>query len=194
MRRVEVTSRRRLLDDFLKIDEALVRNEQTDGTLSEPVRHLSLERGDAAAALLRRTDTQRLVLVRQFRYPTYEKGPGWLLELVAGMISGAEEPASAMQREILEETGYQARELVSIGTYYLSPGGSSERVFLYYAEVEDADRKHAGGGMAAEHEDIEVVELEPEVAVGALAAGQIQDAKTALAIQWLQLQCPELKT
>src|SRR2546426_629840 len=52
MPKVEVISRRRVFDDFFKIDEADLRFERYDGTMSEAVRRLNFERGDSAAALL----------------------------------------------------------------------------------------------------------------------------------------------
>ena len=57
---------------------------------------------------------------------------------------------------------------------------------LYYAEVGEADRVAAGGGRAAEHEDIEQVELSLPELWRALREGTIVDAKTLIAVQWLQ--------
>ena len=60
-----------------------------------------------------------------------------------------------MQRELVEELGYECDRLVPISAFYVSPGGSSERVFLYYAEVDASDRAGDGGGVPAEGEAIE---------------------------------------
>ena len=186
MKRVEILSKRRMLDDFLKVDEAILRHELLDGQMSPPLRRLSLERGDGAAVLLYKPCTRCVVLVRQFRYPTCEHGPGWLLELVAGMVDDGESPEETMRREILEETGYVAEELYHISTFYLSPGGSSERIFLYYGEVNDQARQQQGGGLEEEHEEIEVVEMSVERAWKELDAGEIADAKTLVALMWLR--------
>ena len=73
---VELISRRRVFDDFLKVDEAMVR------AGGEVQRRMSLERGDS-----RRSSSGEdgaILLTRQFRYPTLEHGPGYLLELPAG--------------------------------------------------------------------------------------------------------------
>ena len=82
--------------------------------------------------------------------------------------------------------GYQVGDLQPVATFSVSPGGSSERVALYYAEVDEADRVAAGGGCAAEHEDIERVELSLPELWTALHEGTIVDAKTLIAVQWLQ--------
>ena len=136
MKKVQIISEKVVFDDKFKVLETRLQFEKFDGQMSEPVRRLTFERGDAAAALLWHRDRQKLLLVEQFRCPTYKKGPGWIIETVAGMVKPGEEPEAAMRREILEETGYQVRELKYIGKFYLSPGGSSERLFLYYGEVE----------------------------------------------------------
>ena len=151
-------------------------------------RRLVFERGDAAAAILFNHDSQKVLLIEQFRYPTYEKGPGWIKEVVAGVIKSDEEPEEAIRREIEEEVGYRIQQLTPIATFYVSPGGTSERIFLYYAEVGDSDCVSAGGGLADENEDILLVEYSKSELLQALTTGQIQDAKTLIAVQWLQLR------
>jgi nudix-type nucleoside diphosphatase (YffH/AdpP family) len=186
MKRVEILNQRIVFDDVFKIEEATLRFERFNGQMSEPFRRLVFERGDAAAALLLNRDTQKVILIEQFRYPTYKKGPGWLLEVVAGMVDQGEQPEETIRREVREEVGYQVSDLQPIATFYVSPGGSSERVALYSAEVGEADRVAAGGGSAAEHEDIEQVDLSLPELWTALHEGNIVDAKTLIAVQWLQ--------
>ncbi len=184
MKKVHILDEKVVFDGFFKILETRLQFETFAGRLSPSVRRLTLERGDAAAALLWDRDRDKLLLVEQFRYPTYPKGPGWIVETVAGMVKPGESPAAAMRREILEETGYRVRDLDLIATFYLSPGGSSERIFLYYAEVGAVDRLEAGGGAAGEQEDIRLVACSPPEIKAALARGEIVDAKTIIALQW----------
>src|SRR5262249_37080831 len=106
MPKVEVLSRKRVFDDFFKVEEAYLRFERFDGTMSEAVRRLNLERGDAVAALLVHPGRGTVYLVRQFMYPTLEKAGGWLDTVVAGMIDAGETPEAAVRREILEEAGF----------------------------------------------------------------------------------------
>ena len=63
-----------------------------------------------------------------------------------------------------------------------SPGTSSEEITVYYAEV--SHRTGEGGGLAEEHENIEMVELSWE----ALVAEPLRDAKTVIAVQWVRLR------
>jgi ADP-ribose pyrophosphatase len=182
---VELISRRRVFDDFLKVDEAEVR---VGGTVQ---RRLSLERGDSAAAVIRRREDGAILLTRQFRYPTLEHGPGYLLELPAGVIEDAEDPEVAMRRELVEELGYEADRLVHVSSFYVSPGGSSERVHLYYAEVDASDRVGDGGGLPSEGEVIEIVVVSVDDLLAMVADGTIADAKTIVGALWLERHLAE---
>jgi nudix-type nucleoside diphosphatase (YffH/AdpP family) len=187
MKKVEIISQRRLADAFFKLDEAELRHEQRDGSMSAPMRRLNLERGDGVAALVYHPQRETLIFVRQFRYPTYLRGgSGWLVELPAGMLDHGEEPVDCMRREILEETGYTVQHIEPISTFYLSPGGSSERIFLYYAEIDPLKEPDSGGGLAHEQEDIELVECSLSEVWRQLDAGAFVDAKTLIALQWMR--------
>src|SRR5215468_8411141 len=118
-RRVEIRGQHRLLNDFFKVDEVTVAHQRYDGTMSADERRLVFERGDAIAVLLLDKQTRSVVAVEQFRLPALiarrrdnpTTSEGWMTELVAGMIDDGESATQAVMRE--------------------SPGGSSERFFLY---------------------------------------------------------------
>jgi ADP-ribose pyrophosphatase len=184
--RVEILSRRRVFDGFFRIDAAQLRYERFDGSMTPAVERLVFERGDSVAAMIYHRDERKLLFLRQFRYPTYEKGPGWILEVVAGMQEAGETAESSLRREILEESGYETASIEPIATFYVSPGGSSERISLFYAEVVSAGRVSEGGGLKEENEDIESVWYSPEEISQAVLAGEIQDAKTLIGILWFQ--------
>lgn len=189
-RRVTVHNRKRVFDGFFKLEEAEVSYERFDGEMTGKVKRLSLERGDSVAAVVFNTDSRTFLLANQFRYPTCEKGPGWITETVAGMIEGDESPEDAVRREILEETGFAARRLEPISTFYVSPGGSSERIVLFYAEVDESTRHRDGGGVESEGEDIMIVEMPLEAAEKALADGEVVDAKTIIGLTWALNRLP----
>jgi nudix-type nucleoside diphosphatase (YffH/AdpP family) len=190
--RAVIARQQRLFDDFFKIDELLVTHRQIDGTTSSVQRRLVFERGDSVAVLLFNRDRRAVVLVEQFKAPTLiarrrddpATTDGWLVEPLAGMIDTGEAPEAAAIRETLEETGYRIREPELIGRFFVSPGGMSERVFLYFAEVGDADRVGMGGGI--DDEDIKVLEIGLEELFEQLARGLIEDAKLAIGAYWLQ--------
>ena len=190
--RAVIARQQRLFDDFFKIDELLVTHRQIDGTTSSVQRRLVFERGDSVAVLLFNRDRRTVVLVEQFKAPTLiarrrddpATTDGWLVEPLAGMIDTGEAPEAAAIRETLEETGYRIRESELIGRFFVSPGGTSERVFLYFAEVGDADRVGMGGGI--DDEDIKVLEIGLEELFEQIARGLIEDAKLAIGAYWLQ--------
>ena len=184
MKEVIVHCTERVFDGFFKIDAATVSHRRFDGTMSAPVRRLCFERGDAAAAILHDREAGTVIFVNQFRYPTWAKGPGWLTEAVAGMIEAGEDPEACLRREVLEETGYSVEAVTPIATFYPSPGGASERIFLFYAEVSPAGRVGAGGGAPDEGEDIQTLAVPVADLDRLLADGVIQDAKTIIGIQW----------
>ena len=99
MKKVEIKSKRYLLDDFFKVEEVYLRYERYNGEMSEEARRLNFERGDGVAAILFNRDSRRVILIEQFRYPAYEKGPGWVVESIAGMLEEGEEPEEAMRRD-----------------------------------------------------------------------------------------------
>ena len=185
---VEVQNKHLVLDDKFKVEAADVRFRKFNGEMSNPVRRLVFQRGDSAAAIILNTDTQQVLLTKQFRYPTYEKGPGWLTEVVAGVVDPGEKPNETILREIHEEIGYQAHDLTFIASFYVSPGGTSERIFLYYAEVSNADHVAQGGGLVSENEDIQLVTLSLPELWHALDSDAIQDSKTLIGAQWLRLK------
>ncbi len=184
MKQVIIHSVKRVFDHFFKIDEAVLSHELANGGMSEKMTRLSFERGDAVAAMVYHTSIQKFLFTRQFRYPTYSKGPGWLLEAVAGTIEAGEAPEVSLMREMEEELGYQVLTATPIQTFYVSPGGTSERIFLFYAEVNDTMQVSSGGGLAEENEDIEVVALTANQINTALLNGEIADAKTLIGIYW----------
>ena len=187
-KKVVVHSRERVLDGFIKVDAATVQSERFDGAMAEPFRFLVVERGDSAAALVHDLDRDVIILAEQFRFPTHDKGPGWLIEPPAGSIGEDEDAAACMRREILEEIGYEAKELTPVARVYASPGGSSERIFLFYAPVRGADLvAPQANGVATERENISRRELSPDDLFRLLDQGAIEDAKLMILAQWLRL-------
>ena len=186
MKKVSIEQKQLILDDFFKVEEAYLRFENFDGQMSPRLRFLRLERGDAAAVLVLNKTTDRLILIRQFRYPTYPEH-GWTIEVIAGMVDPGEMPEQSVRRELQEEAGLNVEAFEHIATFYPSPGGSSEQIHLYYAEVSgDHVGYRRNGGQLADGEDIEVIELTRDEALARIKSGGIIDAKTIIGIYWLE--------
>ena len=187
-RRVEVLEQRREYDGVYKLDRVRYRFEQFDGTLSDPVTRLVFERGDSVCVLPYDPLKDAVLLINQFRYPAYiRNGPGWLWEIVAGVQDRDRDRVAVAHAELMEESGYQVETLVPIMNFYLSPGGSSERIYLYLAYITAENHVAPGGGLASENEDIAVSLVPFQQAVKMVESGTIVDAKTVIALQWLAL-------
>jgi ADP-ribose pyrophosphatase len=187
MKKVSIENKKYILEDVFKIEEAYLRYEKFNGEMSGTVRRISLERGDAVAVIILNKNTNKIILISQFRYPSYKSGHGWLIEAIAGIIDSGETPEEAARREVQEETGLEIKTMEPISTFYPSPGGSSERIFLYYSEVSRNQTVDGEiGGLACESEDIKSHELTLEDALEKIKSGEIMDAKTIIGIQWLE--------
>lgn len=148
------------------------------------------DRGNGAVILLYDAARRTVLLTRQFRYPVYvnDHEDGMLLEAAAGLLDG-EAPDVAIRREAIEETGHEIGEVEHVFDVYMSPGSVTERLHFYAAPYSADTVRHAGGGLADEGEQIEVVELGIEEALAGIGT-TIVDAKTIMLLQWAVLRGP----
>lgn len=184
-RRAAVRSVHDVYSGFFRLEEAVVTHSRFDGG-EQTVKRLSLERGDSVAVLL--VDRRRRVvcLIEQFRYSTLKAGPGWLTEIPAGVVEQGEPPRECARREVAEETGFTVAALEHIATTYVSPGGTSERLLLYYAEVDGSSRDAALAERTRDpDEDIRLVERDLDVFIDDAREGRMDDMKTLVAGLWL---------
>lgn len=176
--KVTIKNKTRVFDGFFKIDEALIEHERFDGKL-QTIKRLCFERGDAVAAVIFDPVTHKLLFTEQFRYPAFSRsGKPTIIELVAGMINPGEDKDTALEREIQEELGYGVKRKAYLGYYFLSPGGSSEGVHLYYVVL--GERNGNGGGRLDENEDIKVRRYTVSNVLNSLP---FNDAKTELGLR-----------
>ena len=191
--KIEVDQRETLFDSFLRVDRLKLRHSLFAGGWSELMTRELILRPRAVGVLLFDPAQQQVVLVRQIRVGMLDEGQNpWLLELVAGMVESGEESIEVAARESLEEANTKPQDLLQICEYYNSPGISNERITLFCGRV---DATQAGGifGLDAEHEDIEVVVLSLADALAKVASGEINNAMSIIALQWLQLNQPMLE-
>ena len=187
-RRVQILQRETVFEHFIfRVEELQLKYQTFAGPMSAPIKRLVLDRGDAAAVLLHDPVAGLVLLCEQFRAATLEHGSGWIHELPAGMIDDGEPPEVCARREAKEETGRDSGTLTPIATVYPSPGGSSERIHVFYCNVSLQPDHSEYTGLVHEGEDIRVVLLPTNEAFEMLRGGKIQDAKTLIALQWLEL-------
>ena len=191
--KVRVLEQSREYDGFFKIDRAVLQYEKFNGEMSEEVTRLDFNRGNTVAVLLYDEDKDSVILVKQFRYSAYvNDGPGWILEIVAGIIDEGRDAVSVARAELMEEAGYEVDDLEFISRFYVSPGGTSERIDLYLGLTHR--RIDSGGGKPDEGEDTQVVEMPFDEAMKMAESGEICDAKTIIALQWLKLRKMNVET
>jgi nudix-type nucleoside diphosphatase (YffH/AdpP family) len=189
--KVEIISRESIFKGFFTLEKATVRFELFNNTMSPAVGRLNVYRGDAVSVLLYNSQKQTLVFVRQFRYPVYTAEPdnAWTIECVAGAIEeGLADWETAIQ-EVQEETGYRLNEtqLEYIGKCYPSPGGTSERIYLFAADIADSERRTRGGGRSHDDaEDIRMEEYSFTETFRMVESLEICDAKTLLSLTWFK--------
>ena len=149
------------------------------------------DRGNGATVLLYDTARGTVLLTRQFRFPVYVNGhpDGMFVETAAGLLDD-DDPETAVRREAAEETGVVIGELERVFDVWTSPGSVTERLHCYAAPYTPGERSGAGGGIAEEGEDIEVLELPFAEALAWVRDGRIADAKTVLLLQWAALDGP----
>lgn len=150
------------------------------------------DHGQAVAVLPYDASRRVALLVRQHRPPVlHAGGPASILEAPAGILDEPD-PAAAAAREAFEETGVRLSAVEPAGVVWSMPGISTERMSLFLAAFAASDRTAAGGGLAEENEEIEVV----EVSLAELAAmaddGRLDDLKTLCLAQTLRLRRPDL--
>jgi ADP-ribose pyrophosphatase len=122
-------------------------------------------------------DGERVAMVRQWRHAT----GGTLLEIPAGTAVPDEAPGETARRELAEEVGVAAATWLTGPQFFTAPGFCTEFMHLFFAT--DLSPDEAEGD---EDEDLEVAWMTLDEALAALDAGQIRDAKSILAVLWLE--------
>jgi nudix-type nucleoside diphosphatase (YffH/AdpP family) len=152
-----------------------------------------VDRGNAASVLPYDPVRRTALLVRQPRPATaHAGGPGELIEAPAGKVDPGETAEACARREAEEEVGVRLGGLDRVASSWPSPGAWCERIDLFLAPYAAADRVGDGGGLADEHEDIDVLEMGLPDLWAAVERGEITDMKTLVLAQALKLRRPEL--
>jgi len=176
-----------LSDNWYILKKITYETTKNDGTTLLQHRE-AYDRGNGATILLYNKAQQTVVLTRQFRMPSYINGneTGMLIETCAGLLDkdNAEE---CIKRETGEETGYKISEIKKVYEAYMSPGSVTELVYFFVAEYDKEMKVSDGGGLAHEHENIEVIELPFSKALEMIKTGEIKDGKTIMLLQYAQI-------
>jgi ADP-ribose pyrophosphatase len=165
----DILPERRVIYRGRKVDLALQPVRLSDGSLAD--REVVIHRG--AVALVPMVDRDHVCLVKNYRYTVGRT----LLEIPAGTLDPGESPDDTAGRELAEETGYRAGSIRRVADWLVSPGVMNERMYLYLCEdLEPGPTDHQPD------ETLEPVVVPWAEAIRLVLEGQIEDAKTRLAL------------
>ena len=184
--RVRIIDSTVLSDDWYLLKKTTFDFLRSDGTWQRQSRE-TYDRGNGATILLFNREKRTVVLTRQFRFPVFVNGhDGMLVEAAAGLLENAS-PEDRIRAEAEEETGYRVQSVQKIFEAFMSPGSVTEKLHFFLGEYDSNSKVSHGGGLEAEGEDLEVLELSLDDALQAVRRGEIVDAKTIMLLQYVAL-------
>lgn len=130
-----------------------------------------------AALVIPVTDSGKLVMIRQYRYPLQAE----FIEFPAGKLDAGEEPLTAAKRELEEEIGQSAKDFRHLTTIHPVIGYSDEKIEIYLARGLFEVKQHLD-----EDEFLNIFETTFEEAMEWMKQGKITDVKTMIALFWYQ--------
>ncbi len=126
-----------------------------------------------AAAMLAFDEENKVILVKQHRFPH-----GYVLEVPAGTLEKREKPVKCAFRELEEETGYRAKKMTPLVTYYPSIGYNTEVIHCFVA----SGLKKIADLKLDEDEILSVVKMDIKKLLQMIRSGKILDSKTICAV------------
>lgn len=185
--KVKIIGIKNLSNKHYKLDKVDFEYQTTNGSWQTQSREC-YDRGDGAAILLYNPNKKTVILIKQFRMPSYLNGnaTGMMIEVCAGMLD-EDHPEACIIKEVEEETGFKISNPKKVFELYSTPGAVTEKIHYFIAEYSDDMKISEGGGLEEEHEDIEVLEINFETALTMVSKGEINDAKTVVLLQYAKL-------
>jgi nudix-type nucleoside diphosphatase (YffH/AdpP family) len=189
--RCEILSSETVFHEFVRVEKAVIRWERFNGGMGSACSRYVVRRGDSVGIVPRCSETGRIVLVKQFRFPAHRGGSdGYLWEIPAGMIDGGEKPVDTALRELSEEIGLEANSVAPLLSYYLSPGLLDEKMHLFLARLGSCSRLESLGGRHEEEEELLIRSFGTEELLAMIREGEIIDAKSVAALLYVLFQLP----
>lgn len=184
---VEILKSTQPYTNYFAVREDDLRFPTFTGTQSEIVRRAAFMGGDAVTVLPYDPETDKIQLVRQFRYGAFVRSDPdpWTLEPIAGRIDAGEAPEDAARREAFEEAGLTVTDLHRISAYYPSPAAYSEFLFSYVAIVDLSGMEGTVSGLDSEAEDILSHVIPFDDALSMIESGEIDTGPLVISLLWL---------
>ena len=166
-----ISSEQILKGNFLKVFRDTVSLPDGRHTSREYVIH------PGAVMIVALLDDGRVVLERQYRYPMHAV----MIEFPAGKLDEGEDSLACAQRELVEETGYTAREWARAGVLHPVISYSTEFIDVWFARGLTLGERKLDAG-----EFLDVFTATPAELLGWCGSGEVTDAKTLTGMLWLQ--------
>lgn len=185
--RIKILETKLLSDNWYTLNKVTYEYQKQNGAWETHVRE-AYDRGNGATILLYNKAQRTIILTRQFRLPTYVNGndSGMMIEACAGLLD-KDNAEDCIRKETEEETGYRVSKVRKIFEAYMSPGSVTEILYFFVAEYDKDMKVSEGGGLDAEQENIEVLELDFDEAYGMIEGGAIKDGKTIMLLQYAKI-------
>lgn len=190
---VEILEQQPVYKGFFQLLKIKLRHRKFGGGWSKPFVRELFDKTEAASAVVYDPVLDQVGLVDQFRIGALKSPHGpWTLESVAGMVEDGESPADMMRRELEEEAGLQAKQVLPITSFYPTPGSCNEYTHVYCAIC---DLAGAGGvfGVEGENEDILFKAYPAAEVFDAMLQSRLNNAATLIGLLWLQRERPQLR-
>lgn len=156
---------------FLQVERHEVQLPNGHSTAREFIRH------PGAVMVVPLLDDGQVVLERQYRYPNQRS----FIEFPAGKLETKEAALACAQRELLEETGYQAQDWIFLGTIHNAIAYSDEHIELFLARALKAGQQQLDA-----EEFLEVFTAPFDQVLNWIASGDITDVKTIIGAYWTE--------
>ncbi len=183
---VKILKKDAVYNGFFRMEKYQLQHTLFAGGWSGEMTRECFVRGNCVAVVLYDVQRDKVILIEQFRVGAIHNpiNTPWLIEIVAGIMEDGETAEDVARRESLEEAGCEILELIRINSFYLSPGGSSEKITLFCGLI---NSENVGGlhGVADEHEDILVRAVPFAEAYEMVERNEIDSVIPILALQWL---------
>ncbi len=142
---------------------------------------IAMVRHPGSTAIVPLLDDHTVVMIWQYRHPIRE----YVIEIPAGTMEPGESPLNCAKRELEEETGFKANELVELSHIHMLPAYSDEKIYLYLAKNLSVSQQNLDEG-----EIIHTVKYSLDETMRLINNGRITDALTIMAIYrtWVYLQ------
>lgn len=185
--KIEILKTELLSDNWYLLNKVTFNYHKEDETVETQIREV-YDRGNGAGILLYNKLHKTVILIRQFRMPSYLNGneTGMMIEVCAGLLD-KDNPEQCIIREVEEETGYQINTVQKVFETYVSPGAVTEILHLFVGEYDPGMKVSEGGGLISEQENIEVFEVPFTEAIAMMERGEIRDSKTIMLLQYAQI-------